>query len=154
MKSFIFLFFISFPFSVFSQAATKQDIKMLVEQMREDHRILREDINKRFEQVDKRFEQMQENMNKRFEQVDRRFEQMQENMNKRFELMTHIMYWMIGVLSALVLPLYFLLWKQYRTPNIYQLEQQLYQAEPEIKARIYLHLRKSAEKTKASISIE
>ena len=133
--------------------------------MREEHRILREEMNKRFEQmqknmdkrfeqVDKRFEQMQENMNKRFEQVDRRFEQMQENMNKRFELMTHIMYWMIGVLSALVLPLYFLLWKQYRTPNIYQLEQQLYQAEPEIKARIYLHLRKAAEKTKASISIE
>ena len=148
MKSFIFLLFISFPFSVFSQAATKQDIKMLVEQIREDHRILREDINKRFEQVDKRFEQI----DKRFEQVDKRFEQMQENMNKRFELMTHVMYWMIGVLSALVLPLYFLLWKQHRTPNIYQLEQQLYQAEPEIKARIYLHLRKAAEKTKTSIS--
>ena len=103
MKSFIFLFFISFPFSIFSQAATKQDIKMLVEQMREDHRILREEMNKRFEQ-------MQKNM-------DKRFEQMQENMNKRFELMTHIMYWMIGVLSALVLPLYFLLWKQHRTLN-------------------------------------
>ena len=145
MKSFIFLFFISFPFSVFSQAATKQDIKMLVEQMREDHRILREEMNKRFEQ-------MQKNMDKRFEQIDKRFEQMQENMNKRFELMTHVMYWMIGVLSALVLPLYFLLWKQHRTPNIYQLEQQLYQAEPEIKARIYLHLRKAAEKTKTSIS--
>ena len=131
MKSLIILFlYFLFSVSIFSQPATKQDIQMLMQQM-----------DKRFEQMDKRFEQMQK-------QIDRRFEQM----NKRFELLTHIMYWVMGILSTLIIPLYFLIWKQHQKPNIYQLEQQIYQSEPEIKARIYLHLKKQAEEYKTSIS--
>ena len=68
MKSFIFLFlFILSPVALFSQNATKQDIKMLIEQMREEHRILREDMNKRFEMMDRKIEILRDDMNKRFE---------------------------------------------------------------------------------------
>ena len=149
MKSLIILFlYFLFSVSIFSQPATKQDIQMLMQQM-----------DKRFEQMDKRFEQMQKQIDRRFEQVDKRFEQLREEMNerfeqmnKRFELLTHIMYWVMGILSTLIIPLYFLIWKQHQKPNIYQLEQQIYQSEPEIKARIYLHLKKQAEEYKTSIS--
>ena len=160
MKSLIILFlYFLFSVSIFSQSATKQDIQILMQQM-----------DKRFEQMDKRFEQMQKQIDKRFEQMDKRFEQMQkqidrrfkqlreemnerfEQMNRRFELLTHIMYWVMGILSTLIIPLYFLIWKQHQKPNIYQLEQQIYQSEPEIKARIYLHLKKQAEEYKTSIS--
>ena len=60
MKYLLFIFL----FSIFSfgEPATKDDIKLLIEQM-----------NKRFDQVDKRFEQV----DKRFEQVDKRFDFMQ-----------------------------------------------------------------------------
>ena len=50
-----------------NDVATKDDIRMLSEQM------------------DKRFEQIQHYMDKRFEQMDKRFEQMQHNMDKRFD---------------------------------------------------------------------
>lgn len=46
--------------------ATKEDIRMLVEQM--DKRF--EQAERRFEQIDKRFEQVE----RRFEQIDKRFE--------------------------------------------------------------------------------
>ncbi len=57
----------------FSNVATKDDIKMLIELM-----------EKRFEIIDKRFEAME----KRFEDVNRRFEDMNkrfDDINKRFE---------------------------------------------------------------------
>ena len=54
MKILAFLTFFLTLTSLFAQntPATKGDIKMILEQMREDNRILREDMNKRFEQVE------------------------------------------------------------------------------------------------------
>ena len=61
---FAFLAFLFFASNVFAnnEPATKDDIKLLIEQM-----------DKRFEQMDKRFEQI----DKRFEQVDKRLDFMQ-----------------------------------------------------------------------------
>ena len=62
--AFAFLAFLFFASNVFAnnEPATKDDIKLLIEQM-----------DKRFEQMDKRFEQI----DKRFEQVDKRLDFMQ-----------------------------------------------------------------------------
>ena len=89
--------------NIFAAPATKDDIKMLIQQM-----------DKRFEDVDKRFEMMQhqmdkrfEDMNKRFEDMNKRFEMMQhqmdkrfEDMNKRFELLTNILIFCFSILGA------------------------------------------------------
>jgi len=71
----MFLFVISmFATEVPQNVATKDDIKMLLEQM-----------DKRFEQIDKRFEQV----DKRFEQVD-----------KRLDFMQNILYALMGLIFA------------------------------------------------------
>ena len=54
--------------------ATKEDIKMLIEQ-----------IEKNRQESNKRFEQLIKEMNKRFEEINQRFEEMREDTNKRFE---------------------------------------------------------------------
>ncbi len=61
MKYLLFMFILSI--FTYGEPASKDDIKLIIEQM-----------DKRFEQVDKRFEIMQSNMDRRFEQVDKRFE--------------------------------------------------------------------------------
>ena len=67
---FILLFFISST-CLFSNSnvATKEDIKMLIEQMREEHKVMREETNRRLDM-------MQQNMDKRFEDMNRRFDDM------------------------------------------------------------------------------
>ena len=104
MKILAFLtLFLTFT-SLFAQntPATKDDIKMILEQMREDNRILREDMNKRFEQVDKRFEMMQHNMDKQFEMMqhnmDKQFEMMQRQIDSRF----NTVYWVFGFLITAI----------------------------------------------------
>ena len=64
MKVIFVLFLLTLNTNVFSNSnlATKDDIKMLIEQMKEEHRTMREDTNKRFEM-------MQHNMDKRFEDM-------------------------------------------------------------------------------------
>ena len=61
-----------------SNVATKDDIKILIEQMREEHKIMREETNRRFEDTNKRLDIMQQNTNKRLDI-------MQQNMDKRFD---------------------------------------------------------------------
>ena len=65
---FILLFFISSTvlFSN-SNVATKEDIKMLIEQMREEHRIMREEHKVMREETNRRLDMMQQNMDKRFD---------------------------------------------------------------------------------------
>ena len=89
--------------SIFAAPATKDDIKMLIQQM--DKRF--EDVNRRFEDVNSRFEDMNsrfEDMNKRFEmmqhQMDKRFEDMQRYIDKRFESLTNILIFCFSVLAA------------------------------------------------------
>jgi len=70
-----------------AEPATKEDIRLLIEQM-----------DKRFDavqtQMDRRFDAMQAQMDKRFEQMERRFEQVDkrfEQMNDRFEFIQALM---------------------------------------------------------------
>ena len=151
-----FLFFV-LSSNLLPQTSTKQDIQMLIKLMEKQS----EQIDKRFEQVDKRFEMMQEqnriireDMNKRFEQVDKRFEMMQEqnriireDMNKRFENL----FWFIGILYGIGFGLLIYILREIhrierKKVDIEQLEQQIYQAKPEIKAKIYFNLKEEAEK--------
>jgi len=83
----LFLAVMFFGFSALwanESPATKDDIKMVLEQM--DKRF--EQVDKRLEQIDKRFEQV----DKRFEQVDKRFEQV----DKRIDFMQSILYLVLG----------------------------------------------------------
>ncbi len=83
MKKFLILiFFLSFSFA--NEGATKNDIKMLIDIMKENNR----QIDKRLEQVDKRFEQ-----------VDKRFEDMYRYSEKSFEKI----YWIFGVMITILL---------------------------------------------------
>ncbi len=72
--------------------ATKEDIKMLIEQIEKNRQEsnkrfeqLIKEMNKRFEEINQRFEEMREDTNKRFEETNERFEQLIKEMNKRFE---------------------------------------------------------------------
>ena len=89
--------------SIFAAPATKDDIKMLIQQM--DKRF--EDVNRRFEDMNRRFEDTQKYTNKRFEDMqrymDKRFEDMNkrfEDMNRRFESLTNILIFCFSVLAA------------------------------------------------------
>jgi hypothetical protein len=77
----------------YSNIATKDDIKMLLEFM-----------NKRFEDVNKRFE----DMNKRFEDMNKRFEELREDMNKRFDFLLKVI---IGFNVPILLCLFSILLK-------------------------------------------
>ena len=82
MKNFFIIILFAIPIFA-SEVATKDDIKLIVNLIKENNR----QMDKRFEtmqnSMDKRFETMQNSMDKRFEAMDKRF----EDMNKRFELM-------------------------------------------------------------------
>ena len=92
--------------SIFAAPATKDDIKMLIQQMDkrfEDVNRRFEDVNRRFEDVNKRFEDMQKYTNKHFEDMNKRFEDMNkrfEDMNRRFESLTNILIFCFSVLAA------------------------------------------------------
>ena len=96
MKYILFFIVLFTSSSVFAAPATKDDIKMLIQQM--DKRF--EDVNRRFEDMNSRFE----DMNKRFEmmqhQMDKRFEDMQRYMDKRLESLTNILIFCFSVLAA------------------------------------------------------
>ena len=64
------LCFLIFSLFAYAQPATKEDIKLVLEQMDKRFTAMQHNIDKRFEQVDKRFEQV----DKRFEQIERRFD--------------------------------------------------------------------------------
>ena len=83
------LFILILGASLYSEPATKDDIRLLIEQM--DKRF--EQMDRRFDQVDKRFEAVQHNM-------DKRFELMQNNMDKRFETVFNILYILMGLVFA------------------------------------------------------
>jgi hypothetical protein len=80
--------------------ATKEDIKLLIDNFNQRFKDLEEannkrfeEINKRFERVDKRFERVDkqfERVDKRFERVDKQFERVDkrfERVDKRFDIM-------------------------------------------------------------------
>jgi len=69
----------------YAQPASKNDIKLLIEQMNKRF----EQTDKRFEQINKRFDTMQHNIDKRFEQVD-----------KRFDAVFNILYILMGLVFA------------------------------------------------------
>ena len=87
MKYLLFVLILSI--STYGQPASKDDIKLILEQM-----------DKRFEQVDKRFEAIQANMDKRFTimqaNMDKRFEQV----DKRFETVFNLIYILMGLVFA------------------------------------------------------
>ena len=96
---FILLFFISST-GLFSNSnvATKEDIKMLIEQMREEHKIMREETNRRLDM-------MQQNMDKRFEDMNRRFDDMNkrfDDMNKRFDDMRTMYLFSFSIIAAVL----------------------------------------------------
>ena len=99
MKYILIFILILTSSNIFAAPATKDDIKMLIQQM--DKRF--EDVDKRFEDVNRRFE----DVNRRFEDMNKRFEMMQhqmdkrfEDMNKRFELLTNILIFCFSILGA------------------------------------------------------
>ena len=67
MRVILVLFLLTLNTHIFSNSnvATKDDIKMLIEQMREEHKIMREETNRRFEDMNRRFE----DMNRRFDDM-------------------------------------------------------------------------------------
>ena len=152
----LLLFFLLSFSTLLPQTATKQDIQMLIKLIEKQS----EQIDKRFEQVDKRFEMMQEqnrilreDMNKRFEMMQEQNRILREDMNKRFENL----FWFIGILYSIGLGLLIYILREVRRIetkkyDIEQLEQQIYQAKPEIKAKIYFHLKEEAEKYRQRIS--
>ncbi len=73
--------------SQMDNAATKEDIKMLMQMM-----------DKRFEAVNKRFEELLHYVDKRFEAVDKRF----EDMNKRLTFIQWLIAIMFTVYTAIV----------------------------------------------------
>ena len=72
-----------------SNVATKDDIKMLIEQMREEHKIMREETNRRFEET-----------NRRFEDTNKRLDIMQQNMDKRFDDTRTMYLFSFGIVAA------------------------------------------------------
>ena len=152
MKNFFFSFFLLF-FSVFAQTATKQDIRLLREDIREQNRILREDMNKQIKIL-------REDMNKRFEMMDRKVEILREDMSKQIEILREDvdrrfedLFQFIGILYAInfaILGYFFIVLRrlEMKKYDIAHLAQQLYQASPEVKAKIYFHLKEEAEKYK------
>ena len=72
--------------TIAAETATKEDIRRVVEVMRDQHRL----IEKRFEQIDRRFEQI----DKHFEHIDKRFELVEkgfEQIDKRFEFIQSLL---------------------------------------------------------------
>ena len=99
---FILLLFISST-HIFSNSnvATKEDIKMLIEQMREEHKIMREEhktmreeTNRRFEDINKRFE----DTNRRFDDINKRF----DDINKRFDDMRTMYLFSFSIIAAVL----------------------------------------------------
>ena len=86
------LCFLIFSLFAYAQPATKEDIKLVLEQMDKRFTAMQHNIDKRFEQVDKRFEQV----DKRFEQVEKRFEQIE----RRFDTIFNILYILMGLVFA------------------------------------------------------
>jgi archaellum component FlaC len=80
---FLFLTFLLFSLPIYAnnEPATKDDIKIVLEQM-----------DKRFAQIDKRFEQV----DKHFDQMDKRFEQI----DKRLDFMQNLIYALMGLVFA------------------------------------------------------
>jgi len=74
------LLIVSFVNAKSSNVATKDDIKMLSEQ------------------IDKRFEMMQHNLDKRFEQIDKRF----EDMNDKFNTLLTVLLFGFGLVVSIV----------------------------------------------------
>ena len=139
MKKFCLIssFFVLDNFCFFA-TCHKRRYKLLIEQIREDNRILREDMNKRFEQIDKRFEQ-----------VDKRIETLREDMNFRFQILS----WVIGGLFLLNCSLLGFLWREQiridrKRYDIKHFAYELYRAEPQLKAEIYFQLHQEAKKQK------
>ena len=155
MKKFCLIsFFLFGTISVLSQPATKEDIKLLIEQMREDNRILREDMNKRFEQVDRRFEQVDKQIQVLREDINKQIETLREDTNYRFE----ILFWVIGGLFLLNCGFLGYLWKEQQRieKHRYDIEYfayELYRAKPQLKAEIYFHLQQEAEKIKEKTTV-
>ena len=77
--------------NIFAAPATKDDIKMLIQQ-----------TDKRFEDMHKYTDKRFEDMNKRFEDMNKRFEDMQKYMNKRFEFLTNILIFGFGILGSIM----------------------------------------------------
>ena len=84
---------------------TQSDIRVLIEEMKNEFTNLRLDmekrfeiVDKRFEAVDRRFEMIQKQMDERFRAVDKRF----EDMNKRFDMMFKFMGLGFTILSLLI----------------------------------------------------
>ena len=98
MKVLFILLLFTLNTQIFSNSnlATKDDIKMLIEQMKEEHKIMREEHKTMREDSNKRFEMMQHQMDKRFEDMNKRF----EDMNNRFESLTNILMFCFSILVA------------------------------------------------------
>ena len=96
MKYLLFFIVLFTSSNIFAAPATKDDIKMLIQQM--DKRF--EAVDKRFEAVDKRFEDMHRYTDRRFEDMNKRFEMIQHQMDKRFELLTNILIFCFSILGA------------------------------------------------------
>ena len=100
MRVILVLFLLTLNTHIFSNSnlATKDDIKMLIEQMREEHKIMREEHKimreehkTMREETNKRFEMMQHNM-------DKQFEMMQRQIDSRF----NTVYWVFGFLITAI----------------------------------------------------
>ena len=169
---FFYFFFLAFPINLFPQTATKQDIQTLREDIKEQNRIIREDMNKRFEQVDKKIEILREDMNKRFEMMQEQNRIIREDMNKKFEIMQEQnrilredmnkrfedLFRFIGILYVINFAFLGYLWREIRRIetkkyDIAYLEEQIYRAKPEVKARIYFHIKEESEKYRKKTSI-
>ena len=78
------LFLLSFAYAKGSDAATKDDIRVLSEQM------------------DKRFEQMQHHMDKRFEDMQHYMNKRFEDMNDKFNMLLTVMLFGFGIVISVV----------------------------------------------------
>ncbi len=92
-------------FSFANEVATKDDIKELRKDIKENNRLLLEVIRSSQESTNKRFEDMQKYM-------DKRFGDMQKYMNKRFEFMQNLM---MGLLASIFGAIGYMFWDRRKT---------------------------------------
>ena len=88
--------------NIFAAPATKDDIKMLIQQMDKRFEDMHKYTDKRFEDMHKYTDKRFEDMNKRFEDMNKRFEDMQKYMDKRFEFLTNILIFGFGILGSIM----------------------------------------------------
>ena len=100
-NSLILLLFISST-HIFSNSnvATKDDIKILIEQMREEHKIMREETNRRFEETNRRFEDTNKRLDIMQQNTNKRLDIMQQNMDKRFDDTRTMYLFSFGIVAA------------------------------------------------------